>query len=158
MSPLVDTGLCQGTRSRAISTLFFEVKRRAGRCVRVRVIDHVFTFPPGGSATQRPAVRSSAPKRVLVTGAAGFVGFHLSRVLRAQNPRHLVVGLDNYNDYYDVKLKIVSLPEQIKFPGRKGGRCWVPDSLRDSPGEAGSLVPDPPREGDSGLLAAPVTR
>ena len=40
---------------------------------------------------------------VLVTGAAGFIGFHLSRrLLEAGQP---VFGLDNLNDYYDVSLK-----------------------------------------------------
>jgi UDP-glucuronate 4-epimerase len=40
---------------------------------------------------------------VLVTGAAGFIGFHVSRRLLADGIR--VVGLDNLNDYYDVSLK-----------------------------------------------------
>ncbi len=41
--------------------------------------------------------------KVLVTGAAGFIGFHLSRRLLERGDR--VVGLDNLNDYYDVRLK-----------------------------------------------------
>ena len=40
---------------------------------------------------------------VLVTGAAGFIGFHLTRKLLAAGKR--VVGLDNLNPYYDPKLK-----------------------------------------------------
>ena len=44
------------------------------------------------------------PKRVLVTGAAGFVGFHVARQLAA-NPDNVVVGMDNFNDYYDVQLE-----------------------------------------------------
>jgi UDP-glucuronate 4-epimerase len=42
-------------------------------------------------------------RRILVTGAAGFIGFHLSRRLMAQGDA--VVGFDNLNAYYDVKLK-----------------------------------------------------
>lgn len=43
----------------------------------------------------------------LVTGAAGFIGFHLARKLSADKA-NLVVGIDNFNNYYDVSLKIVS--------------------------------------------------
>jgi UDP-glucuronate 4-epimerase len=41
--------------------------------------------------------------KILVTGAAGFIGFHLSRRYLAMG--HEVVGLDNLNDYYSVELK-----------------------------------------------------
>jgi len=41
--------------------------------------------------------------RILVTGAAGFIGYHLCRRLIADNST--VIGIDNLNDYYDVKLK-----------------------------------------------------
>ncbi|EXU73817.1 NAD-dependent epimerase [Erwinia mallotivora] len=45
--------------------------------------------------------------KYLVTGAAGFIGYHVAeRLLRAG---HQVVGLDNLNDYYDVKLKLARL-------------------------------------------------
>ena len=40
---------------------------------------------------------------ILVTGAAGFIGAHVCQALRAQG--RTVVGLDNYNDYYDPRLK-----------------------------------------------------
>ena len=42
-------------------------------------------------------------KTYLVTGAAGFIGFHVGRALLERGDR--VIGLDNLNDYYDVSLK-----------------------------------------------------
>ena len=45
--------------------------------------------------------------KILVTGAAGFIGYHLCKKLIAQ--KHVVVGLDNINDYYDPELKISRL-------------------------------------------------
>ncbi len=48
---------------------------------------------------------------ILVTGAAGFIGFHVAKALLGRG--HTVVGLDNLNDYYDVDLKKARL-SQIK--------------------------------------------
>ena len=42
--------------------------------------------------------------KVLVTGAAGFIGFHLIKVLKHYG--HIIVGIDNMNDYYDPMLKL----------------------------------------------------
>ena len=51
---------------------------------------------------------------VLVTGAAGFIGFHVARwLLQAGRP---VVGLDNLNSYYDPSLKQARLAELSKLP------------------------------------------
>ncbi|MDR0805795.1 MAG: NAD-dependent epimerase [Enterobacteriaceae bacterium] len=45
--------------------------------------------------------------KFLVTGAAGFIGFHVSQRLLSLG--HEVVGIDNLNDYYDVNLKLARL-------------------------------------------------
>ena len=41
--------------------------------------------------------------KILITGCAGFIGFHISKVLLKQNKK--IFGIDNLNNYYDVKLK-----------------------------------------------------
>lgn len=51
-------------------------------------------------ATYKPFDTS---KRILITGAAGFIGFHLAK--RLLDMGTTVLGLDNLNDYYDVSLK-----------------------------------------------------
>ena len=51
----------------------------------------------------------------LVTGAAGFIGFHVARALLERGDR--VVGIDNLNDYYDVRLKETRLNELAEFAG-----------------------------------------
>jgi UDP-glucuronate 4-epimerase len=47
--------------------------------------------------------------KVLVTGCAGFIGFHVAERLLAQG--HAVIGLDNLSDYYDVTLKTARLAQ-----------------------------------------------
>ncbi len=53
--------------------------------------------------------------KVLVTGAAGFIGFHVCRALLARGDS--VVGLDNVNDYYEVGLKEARLAQLQSDPG-----------------------------------------
>ncbi|SDW75600.1 UDP-glucuronate 4-epimerase [Lutibacter oricola] len=55
-------------------------------------------------------------KKVLVTGMAGFIGFHLAKLLLKNN--YEVVGLDNINDYYDPNLKFARL-ENLGFDTSK---------------------------------------
>ena len=56
-------------------------------------------------------------KKILITGAAGFIGFHLS--LKLQNQKNFnIVGIDNLNNYYDQKLKYLRL-KLIKKNGNK---------------------------------------
>jgi len=51
---------------------------------------------------------------ILVTGAAGFIGFHAAK--RLLKDGHDVVGVDNLNDYYDTNLKHDRLTHLMKFP------------------------------------------
>ena len=50
---------------------------------------------------------------VLITGCAGFIGYHLSK--RFLKEANLVIGLDNFNDYYDVRLKEARINNLKKF-------------------------------------------
>lgn len=51
--------------------------------------------------------------KYLVTGAAGFIGFHLSK--RLLDNKETIIGIDNLNDYYDVSLKHARLKELAKY-------------------------------------------
>ena len=54
--------------------------------------------------------------KIIITGACGFIGFHLSKKLLKQN--HSILGIDSLNDYYDVSLKekrLTKLRELKKF-------------------------------------------
>ena len=61
--------------------------------------------------------------KVLVTGAAGFIGFHISKLLIKNN--FDVVGLDNINDYYDVQLKY----DRLQYLGIKKSNASKYNSL-----------------------------
>jgi UDP-glucuronate 4-epimerase len=54
-------------------------------------------------------------KKILVTGAAGFIGMHVAQLLLARGEQ--VVGLDNLNDYYDPRLKRDRLERLAPRPG-----------------------------------------
>ena len=55
-------------------------------------------------------------KPILITGAAGFIGANLSKRLLQDFPDAQVIGLDNVNDYYDVRLKEYRLSELTTYP------------------------------------------
>jgi UDP-glucuronate 4-epimerase len=63
---------------------------------------------------------------VLVTGAAGFIGFHVARALLARGES--VLGIDNLNAYYDVKLKEARLAQLRSAKGFAFARVDVADS------------------------------
>jgi len=55
-------------------------------------------------------------KNILITGAAGFIGFHLAHQFLKQG--YHVIGLDNLNNYYNVRLKFDRL-QQLGIPQQK---------------------------------------
>lgn len=63
--------------------------------------------------------------KILVTGAAGFIGFYLARKLLEAG--HEVVGLDNLNDYYDVSLKQSRLDQLNPYPAFRFVRMDLAD-------------------------------
>lgn len=70
-----------------------------------------------GMPATRGQCRAYLPRRMkyLVTGAAGFIGYHTAERLLARGDE--VVGLDNLNDYYDVSLKQARLARLTPKPG-----------------------------------------
>jgi UDP-glucuronate 4-epimerase len=62
---------------------------------------------------------------ILLTGAAGFIGFHTAKALLDRGDR--VVGLDNLNDYYDVRLKEARLAELRRYSSFEFARLDVAD-------------------------------
>lgn len=75
-------------------------------------------------------------KKILVTGAAGFIGANLVKRLLTIYPNYLIVGLDNLNDYYDPKIKNFRLSEIQNLDGKssfkfiKGDLCDMQSLLK----------------------------
>jgi UDP-glucuronate 4-epimerase len=62
---------------------------------------------------------------ILLTGAAGFIGYHIAEALLARGER--VLGIDNLNAYYDVRLKRARLERLNKRPGFEFHRADIAD-------------------------------
>ena len=52
---------------------------------------------------------------VFITGSSGFIGSNLAKRVLTSDPDTKVIGLDNMNDYYDVRIKEARLAELQKF-------------------------------------------
>ena len=65
-------------------------------------------------------------KVYLITGVAGFIGANLAkRILNLKNEKIHIIGIDNLNDYYDVKLKEYRLSELQKFDKFEFIKCDI---------------------------------
>lgn len=66
-----------------------------------------------------------APKTILITGAAGFIGSNLvMELLKGTEPSH-IIGLDNMNDYYDVSIKEYRLEQIEKLAAENSQSKWT---------------------------------
>ncbi|MCC7281986.1 MAG: NAD-dependent epimerase/dehydratase family protein [Acetobacteraceae bacterium] len=82
----------------------------------------------------------STQQPVLVTGAAGFIGFHVAQALLARGER--VLGIDNLNDYYDPRLKEARLALLARAPGFGFRRADIADHEAMLPIAEGADAPD----------------
>jgi UDP-glucuronate 4-epimerase len=86
-----------------------------------------------------PLPEAPRPRKILLTGAAGFIGYHVVERLLARGDQ--VVALDNLNDYYDPALKRARL---AKLVGRPGFR-FLPLDLVDRDGVAALFADEKPQ-------------
>ena len=68
-------------------------------------------------------------KYILVTGSAGFIGFHLCKKLLEDN--FSVIGIDNVNSYYDIKLKEKRLNILSQISLKRGNWIFFKTDLID---------------------------
>lgn len=71
-------------------------------------------------------------KVYLITGVAGFIGANLAkRILNLKNEKIHIIGIDNLNDYYDVKLKEYRLSELQKFDKFEFIKCDIANKRKN---------------------------
>ena len=66
---------------------------------------------------------------ILITGAAGFIGSNLVKKICGTSSEYIVIGIDNMNDYYDVRLKEQRLEELLQYPTFK----FIKGKIADQP-------------------------
>jgi len=64
--------------------------------------------------------------KILITGAAGFIGFHLAKRLLSEG--EVVFGVDNFNDYYSVELKKARHEQLVALPNYTGKKLDIADA------------------------------
>jgi UDP-glucuronate 4-epimerase len=84
--------------------------------------------------------RGMSSRGVLVTGAAGFIGFHVASALLARGER--VLGIDNLNDYYDPALKHARLALLARAQNFSFRQCDIGDRDAMLPIADGADAPD----------------
>ena len=66
-------------------------------------------------------------KTVLITGVAGFIGSNIAKQMMIDIPNIKIIGIDNMNDYYDVRLKEERLRSLLDLPNFSFLRCSIAD-------------------------------
>lgn len=86
---------------------------------------------------------SGAARTYLVTGVAGFIGARVAELLADEG--HAVVGVDNLNDYYDVRIKDHRLARLLGAAGRETGRDSRRSVYSSAPGVLAGFKSSGPR-------------
>ena len=63
--------------------------------------------------------------RILITGTAGFIGYHLAKLLLAEG--HEILGFDGMTDYYDIRLKHRRHGDLLQNPGFRAVEAMLED-------------------------------
>ena len=66
--------------------------------------------------------------RIIITGSAGFIGYHLA--LKLLDDGHSIIGIDNLNPYYDVKLKRDRVERLLKNNNYQNFRFDINDQVK----------------------------